>query len=262
MGRRPQAGSGTAGIALQQLSSMLEAAVADGLIVRNPARRVKRPKPNTAPIVPFTAAEIERVLGAARPWFAVAVVLGARCGLRHGEAAGLTVDRIDFLRRQVKVDRQLLTARGDGLSTSFGPLKTTNSYRTVPLADSTLTALSAHLKQFGVGADGVVIHEDGQPVNAHRFGALWRDARRKADLPGKARYHDTRHTYASVLLSDGVSVVAATAEYLGDTPAVVLNTYAHLMPADHERARAAIEAAFTRNAEGSLRTEGVSESAD
>lgn len=55
----------TAGIALQQLSSMLEAAVADGLIARNPARGVRRPKVNGALVVPFTPEEIDRLIEAA-----------------------------------------------------------------------------------------------------------------------------------------------------------------------------------------------------
>jgi hypothetical protein len=46
-----------------------------------------------------------------------------------------------------------------------------------------------------------------------------------------------------VLLSGGVSVAAA-AEYLGHSPAVLLSVYAHLVPADHDRARAVIAAAF------------------
>ncbi len=172
----------TAGIALQQLSSMLESAVADGLLARNPARGVKRPKRDGTPVVPFTSADVERVLDAAAPGFAVAVVLGARCGLRHGEAAGLTVDRVDFLRRQLKVDRQLVTAKTGGLATSFGPLKTANSYRTVPLADSTVAALAAHVERFGTGQDGLLVHEDDQAVNAARFGYLWRQARKRAGL--------------------------------------------------------------------------------
>lgn len=72
--------------------------------------------------------------------------------------------------------------------------------------------------------------------------------------PGRARFHDTRHTYASVLLSGGVSVAAA-AEYLGHTPGVLLATYAHLLPGDHDRARAVVEAAF---AEAGSRVTGVS----
>lgn len=162
----------TAGIALQQLSSMLEAAVADGLIARNPARGVRRPKVNGALVVPFTPEEIDRLIEAAAPSFAVALVLGARCGLRDGEAAGLTVDRVDFLRRELTVDRQLVTGRSGGLPTSFGPLKTANSYRTVPLADSTVTVLAVLLEARGAGVDGLLLHEAGRAVNAARFGYL------------------------------------------------------------------------------------------
>jgi integrase len=74
------------------------------------------------------------------------------------------------------------------------------------------------------------------------FGQVWRKRRGRAGLPD-ARSHDTRHTFASVLLSGGVSVAAA-ADYLGHSPAVLLGTYAHLMPADHDPARSAVEAAF------------------
>ena len=71
---------------------------------------------------------------------------------------------------------------------------------------------------------------------------MWAAVRDPAGVPS-ARYHDCRHTYASTLLSGGVSVAAA-AEYLGHTPAVLLKTYAHLMPADHDRARSVVEATF------------------
>ncbi|MDQ6782476.1 MAG: tyrosine-type recombinase/integrase [Actinomycetota bacterium] len=97
------------------------------------------------------------------------------------------------------------------------------------------------------GRTGLLVHEHGQGLNAARFGYLWRRTRNRAQVAETARFHDARHTFASVLLSNGVSV-AATAEYLGDTPSVVLGTYAHLMPADHDRARAAVEAAFAQRA--------------
>lgn len=77
-----------------------------------------------------------------------------------------------------------------------------------------------------------------------------RQLRARAGMP-EAKFHTTRHTYASVLLSGGVSVATA-AEYLGHTPGVLLATYAHLLPADHERARRVVEAAF---AEGSRVTD-------
>ncbi|HUP75602.1 MAG TPA: site-specific integrase [Acidimicrobiales bacterium] len=170
--------------------------------------------------------------------------LGLGAGLRQSEATGLTVDRVDFLRRTLTVDRQLVMRNAGPVA--FGPPKTTRSRRVVPLADPVVNALAAHVERHGTGEQGLLLHEDGSPVRRHRFGVIWRDLRASAELP-KARFHDTRHTYASTLLSGGVSV-AATAEYLGHSPAMLLSVYAHLMPADHDRARAVVERAFTRGA--------------
>lgn len=245
--------------AAQYLATLLDAAVADRLIASNPARGAKRPRVDREPVVPFTAVEVDALRAAAPAWFDVALTLGLGAGLRQAEATGLTVDRVDFLRRQLVVDRQLLTRGAE----TFGPLKTSRSYRTVPLADSVIAELAHHVEVHGTGRDGLVVHlPDGGPVQRERFGWVWRQlrsaavkaveddddaieaARLRARLGG-ARFHDTRHTYASTLLAGGVSVAAA-AEYLGHSPAVLLSTYAHLMPGDHERARSVVEAAFQR----------------
>jgi integrase len=58
------------------------------------------------------------------------------------------------------------------------------------------------------------------------------------------RFHDLRHTFASMLLSNGVSI-AAVSGWLGQGSATVtLSTYAHMMPVDEDRARGVIAAAF------------------
>lgn len=240
----------TAGLAVQYLGTLYEAAVADGLVARNPVRGAKRPRVDAAPVVPFSAEDITALRSAAPGWFRVAFTLGGACGLRQGETTGLSVDRIDFLRRQLVVDRQLVTPEAG--EPAFAPLKTTRSYRTVPLADVAVAELAAHIEAYGTGDDGVVLHEDGRPLRRQRFGAVWRRLRARAGLPA-ARYHNTRHTYASVLLSGGVSVAAA-ADYLGHSPAILLTTYAHLMPADHDRARSVVQTAFAHSAEDFLRT--------
>jgi integrase len=243
-------GGQTARLAVQYLGTMFEAAIDDGLIATNPAHRAKRPSVDAVPVVPFTADQLDALGAAAAPWFRVALSLGASCGLRQGETTGLTLDRVDFLGRELTVNRQLVTPNaGDP---AFGPLKTSTSYRTVPLADVALAALAAHVAEFGTGEGGLILHEDGRPVRRQRFGKVWRSLRARAGLP-EARFHDARHTYASVLLSAGVSVPAA-AEYLGHTPAVLLKTYAHLMPGDHDRARAAVQAAFARAVEDRTQT--------
>jgi integrase len=233
----------TAGQVANYVSTMLDSAVADGLIARNPAHGAKWPRVDTDPVVPFTADEVDALRTAAPDWFDVALVLGLGAGLRQSEASGLTVDRIDFPRRELRVDRQLVTPTRSGDPT-FGPPKTKRSYRTVPLAEPVVFALARHVETHGLGRDGLVLHgSDGRPIRRQWFGQVWRRLRDAAELSDEARFHDTRHTYASTLLSGGVSVAAA-AEYLGHSPAVLLKVYAHLMPADHDRARSVIAAAF------------------
>lgn len=239
-------GGQTARVAMQYLSTMLEAAAADGYIARNPAHRAKKPRAEVSPVVPFTADELDALSEGAPDWFRIAVTLGAAVGLRQGEAAGLTADRVDFLRRTLTVDRQLVTPPSG--EPAFAPPKTQRSYRTIPLADVALDELARHIETFGPGRDGLVLHERGCPVRRNTFGRVWRRLRARAGLPG-ARFHDTRHTYAAVLLSGGVSV-AAVAEYMGHSPATLLRVYAHLIPADHDRARNVMQTAFARSSDG------------
>jgi integrase len=241
----------TAGLGVQYLGTMLEAALADGILAVNPARRAKRPRLEAEPVVPLTAQQLDALYEAAPPWFRVAVTLGAAAGLRQGEAAGLGIDRIDFLGRSLTVDRQLLTPTTG--EPTFGPPKTARSFRTVPLADVAVEDLARHVERIRTGDDGLVVHDNGKPVSRRRFSEVWGVARRGAGLDG-VKFHALRHTYASTLLSGGVSVAAA-ADYLGHSPAELLRTYAHLVPADHDRARAVVQHAFARAGEDSLRTE-------
>ena len=172
------------------------------------------------PVVPLTSGDVDALRAASVPWFAVALTLGSGCGLRQGEATGLTVDRIDFLRREMTVDRQLLPIVPKGEQAELGGTpKTDRSYRKVPLADVVVADLAFHLREHGTGRDGLVLHNDGLPVRRQAFGKEWRALRsRAASRAGEgpvaarlatARFHDTRHTYASILLSGGVSVAAA-----------------------------------------------------
>jgi integrase len=272
----------TANQVAQYLSTMLDAAVDDGRIPTNPAKGAKRPRVEVEPIVPFTDDEVEELRSTTPGRYDVIHDLGLGAGLRQGEATGLTLDRLHFLRRELIVDRQLVTPLAG--ECTFGPPKTKRSYRTVPLADAVVERLSAHVAEYGTGEHGLLVHcDDGRPVRKQRFGAIWRKLRadvvrarvapddeayeRAAAAHGSQsqqakaaatalddalriqqgvnhwRFHDERHTYASTLLSGGVPVPAA-AEYLGHTAAELLRTYAHLLPADHDRARTAVQAAF------------------
>ncbi|MEO3938971.1 site-specific integrase [Dermatophilaceae bacterium Soc4.6] len=103
------------------------------------------------------------------------VVLVASTGMRQGEVFGLTVDRIDFLRRTVRVDRQLVGISGH--APALAPPKTDASYRTIPLPQVAVDALATHLAAFPVGDEGLVFTgSEGQMLRRSAFGNVWRQA--------------------------------------------------------------------------------------
>jgi integrase len=198
-------------------------------------------------VVPPTTEQVAAIYETAVPWLRPAVVLGAGLGLRAGEAAGLTLDRVLWLERAVRIDRQWLSRHG---VSEFGPPKTAASNQTIPASDLVLDELGA---QVGRRHEGFVLHRDGQPVNYNDFSYWWRKAAETAGVP-TLRYHDLRHGVASMLISAGCSVKAVQHALGHASAATTLNIYAHLWPGDDEVIRQAVERALAQRAEDSLRT--------
>jgi integrase len=235
----------------QHLSGLLSSAVEDRLLVLNPARGVRLPRAEGGEIVPPSAEEVDALCEAAPAWFRSAIVLGAGLGLRQGEASGLTADRIDWLgERSVRIDRQWSSRRSPH---GFAPPKSASSYRSIPAAESVLAELGRVVRR--KNPSGFVLHEGDpdNPVGHHRFGHVWRQTVRRAGAEKGLRFHDLRHRFASVLISDGCSVVAVQRAMGHSSAAITLNLYGHLMPTDSDRIRTAIDRA-SRRAEDSLRT--------
>ena len=228
---------GTVRSARQRLSSVFIAALDDGLIDRNPCAGAKSPRVERPPVRPLTREQLDALTAAAPEWLRIALVLGAGAGLRLGEALGLTIDRVDFLRRTITVDRQMVTISGH--APAFAPVKTPSSVRQIPVASFVVDSIAAHVKAHGTGRDGLIVHQGGEPVRRQRFNDAWRRTRSTSGV--EARFHDLRHTFASVLLANGTNI-RAVASYLGHaSPTITLSTYAHLMPDDADRAREVIE---------------------
>ena len=222
------------------VAAVLRAAVVDRVLTSSPAVGVKLPRVDRPRVQPL---ELDQVLALAEAMPArarAAVLFAAGSGLRMGEVLGVTVDRVDFLRRTVRVDRQMITpSHGEP---HFGPPKTPSSRRTVPLAQVTLDVLAVHLARFPA-VDGLVFtSSQRQPWRRGTFAELVRSAREAAGLPASVTFHDLRHHYASALIAAGCSIKAVQ-EALGHKNASeTLDTYSHLFPSDEDRVREAVEA--------------------
>lgn len=210
------------------------------MITVSPCEAVVLPRRTQIEVVPPTVDQVRALLDAMPPRYRITGYLAAGAGLRQGEALGLTIDRVDFLRRQLRVDRQLQTP-GRGQPT-LAPPKSPASTRVVPLADVVLEALSEHARTFPLGTDGLLVtYGDGRPVRRNRFGAMWRQTVARAALPHAFRYHDLRHHFASALIAGGCSVKVVQ-KALGHASArETLDTYGHLWPDSDDLTRRAID---------------------
>jgi integrase len=237
----------------RHLAGVFRAAVADRIIASSPCERIALPRREPAKVEPLEVDAVERLADTVPDRYRALVVFAAGTGLRQGECFGLTLGRLDFLRRRVTVDRQIDPTGSGG----FAPLKTAASYRTVPLPRVVVDVMAAHLARFPVEPDGLVFPDDkGRPLRRNRFGEVWHRARALAELPEGATFHDLRHFYASLLIRHGESVKVVQAR-LGHASAVeTLDTYSHLWPDSEDRTREAVDEVLGA-AEDLLRTDEV-----
>ena len=155
----------------------------------------------------------------------------------------MTTGAVDFLRRSLRVERQLVLL--PGAPPYLAPPKTAASRRTVPLPDVVLDALSRHLAAFppAEGPDAPVFtRPDGAGISRTRFSAsVWVPAVARVGLPKGTGFHSLRHFYASLLIRHGESVKVVQARLGHASAAETLDTYSHLWPDSEDRTRAAVD---------------------
>jgi integrase len=230
----------TVRVVMQHVSGVFNTALDDGLLGgRNPCDGVRLPRVDAPPIYPMSIDQVDALLAATTEPFKAAIVIGAGLGLRQSEAAGLTVDRVDFLRRSVTIDRQWQQATGSATGAFTSP-KTEASTRIVPADQWVLDHLAAHIQQHGLGADGVLLHRNSVPFDSAKFGYELRAARRRAGLPESITFHDLRHFFASALIHAGCNVKQVQAALGHKSAKVTLDIYGHLWPGEEDRVRDAI----------------------
>jgi integrase len=226
------------------VSGIFRAAVRDRLLPSSPSEGVRPPKRHKERVVPLSVEAVHALADAVPDRWRAAVILAAGTGMRQGEVFGLSVDRIDFLRRTVTVDRQLVTV--PGRPPHLAPTKTEASVRTIPLPQVVVDALAAHLAEFPAAPGGFVFTTTaGTPQRRTAFSArVWQPAVRAAGLDGSVTFHALRHHYASLLIRFGESVKTVQARLGHASAAETLDTYSHLWPDSDDRTREAVDSAL------------------
>lgn len=214
-----------------------------GLVTRNVAKLVDPPKVERTAIVSFTPEQCRAFLDALagdrlEPLYVAALALG----LRKGELLGLRWDDVDFDSRTVRVRAALQYLNG---SLTLVEPKTELSRRAIVMPATLVKALQAHRsmqarERLLMGPDwkdwGLVFATPlGTPLDQSRVSKHFKRMLKKAALPDM-RFHDLRHSCASLLLAQHVPA-RVVMEILGhSTISLTMNTYSHVIPALHQEA--------------------------
>ena len=238
------------------LKQSLQQAVRWGLIPANPADAVAAPKAERREMRSLSADEVALLEDAVTDddlarLFRVAVTTG----LRLGELLGLRWSDIDLGNGRLHVQRSAFYGKG---TTSLGSVKTGRSRRAVALSHGTVATLREHhaaqasrrleLGPAYRGMDLVFPSPDGSIMPPYRASNRFRAIADRVGLRG-VRFHDLRHTMATLALSAGVHVKVVSERLGHSTTQITLDTYSHVLPDLQREAAEALDAALHRRRE-------------
>ena len=219
--------------------AVIRAAVADRAIPFDVTSNTTLPRARrreSAMVIPTTA-QVGAAVAKSPEGFAGFVALCAFGGLRLGEAGGLQVGDIDFMRREVHIQRQ--AKRVDGGGFEIRPPKN-GSERTVYIPEDLAKMLAEHVRLHVSDGDSerwMFADATGDPLHENSAGYLWSKTRDAAKVAYKL--HDLRHFYASGLIAAGCDVVTVQRAMGHASASLTLNTYSHLWPKAEDRTRKA-----------------------
>jgi integrase len=237
------------------LHSALHRALKDalklGLVQRNVTEMVSPPRRRHHEMMPLSKQQARQLLASvANDRFEAVYVLALTTGMREGEIFGLSWQDVDLEKKTLVVHVGLKEAEKGFV---IGKTKTTYSRRRIALSQSAVEALARHAERqqaekaaMGVRWDSsydlVFPNHYGRPIIADNF--VKRHFKRKIrelGITDDTRFHDLRHTCATLLLSDGVNVKVVS-EMLGHSDiSITLRIYAHVLPGMHEIAAQAMD---------------------
>ena len=134
------------------------------------------------------------------------------------------------------VRRQVSRINGEVVE---APLKTKNAYRTLPLAEDTVSVLKEQRRKVG-NIPWVFPSPNGGPISPDSVLHMLHRVLKRAGLP-KVRFHDLRHTFATLALQNGVDVKTVSGMLGHYSAGFTLDTYAHVTTSAQRRAAEAME---------------------
>lgn len=220
-------GEPTVAKAYQVLRAIMNTAVDDGVIQRNPCRIKGAGAAKTAERPFLEVAEVFQLAEAVPVRFRVFILLAAFTGLRFGELAALQRRDVDLERRTVSVRRALAETRKDGLLIKAP--KSAAGVRTVAFPASLRAELAAHLDKHAESSRTGLVFTGarGGQLRRNNFRRIWLRAVEEAGL-GDVHFHDLRHT-GNTLAATGGATTRELMQRMGHSSVRAALIYQHLV---------------------------------
>ena len=208
----------------QIISSALNLAIEQKLILANPANACALPKlehreMKTLPVEQLTSFLREAKESGVFEMYYIELATG----LRRGELLGLKWSDIDLEHGNLRVQRQIVRIDGEIVE---APLKTKNAYRTLPLSTDAVDVLKEQKKKCG-NSQYVFPSPTGGPISPDSVLHMLHRVLKRVGLP-KVRFHDLRHTFATLALQNGVDIKTVSGMLGHFSAGFTLDTYAHV----------------------------------
>lgn len=219
-------------------------AVKLGLISRNLDQSTTPPKPKHQEMKFWDENQAQRFLLTAKlnnDLFYTLYHLAIATGMRQGKLLGVRWADMELEKGILHVQRQLTKKKGGGYE--FTTPKTKAGKREIGLGTATVAILKEHRqKQFELmGIKGEQWHEQdlmfpsqtGMPLDRDNLRKHFKRLLKNSGLP-RIRFHDLRHTAASLMLNNGVPVIVVSRRLGHARPSITLDIYGHLIPSKQQ----------------------------
>lgn len=221
------------------LHEALEHAVRWQVIAVNPTRAVSPPKPQRKNIVTLTRGEVLLLLKAAEgSKLYEPIYFAINTGMRRGEIFALRWDDVDFENQLISIRQTLHRTKGSGF-VFRDTTKTDGSRRSIAASDSVISMLKRMKrkqieKRIALGSayqdHGLIFcRDDGSPYNLDYMSREFGQLIRRNNLP-PVRFHDLRHTHATLLLQQGEHPKVVSERLGHSTITITMDLYSHVMP--------------------------------
>ena len=208
----------------QVISSAMDFAKDQKLISSNPTDGCALPKPEHKEMKTLPVEQLTSFLREAKESGVFELYyIELATGLRRGELLGLKWEDIDLAQGNLRVQRQIARINGEVIE---APLKTKNAYRTLPLSADAVGVLQEQRKKGG-SSPYVFPSPTGGPISPDSVLHMLHRVLKRAGL-SKVRFHDLRHTFATLALQNGVDIKTISGMLGHYSAGFTLDTYTHV----------------------------------